>query len=87
MEQGWEMGAEVHVQDKKLVDKERVWAKGRVVGVEGARALPLLCALFLVNAPTPAGSASLTPVDGRRSPAPADETRDRRVIHVLHLVR
>jgi len=34
-EPGWEMGAEVHVQDKKLVDKERVWAKGKVVGVEG----------------------------------------------------
>jgi hypothetical protein len=32
---GWDMGAEVHVQDKKLVDKERVWAKGKVVGVEG----------------------------------------------------
>ena len=45
MEQGWEMGAEVHVQDKKLVDKERVWAKGRVVGVEGARACPC-CVLF-----------------------------------------
>ena len=34
-EAGWEMGAEVHVQDKKLVDGERVWAKGKVVGVEG----------------------------------------------------
>lgn len=32
---GWEMGAEVHVKDKKLVDPERVWAKGKVVGVEG----------------------------------------------------
>ena len=32
---GWEMGAAVHVQDKKLVETERVWAKGKVVGVEG----------------------------------------------------
>jgi len=34
---GWQMGAEVHVKDKKLVEPERVWGKGTVVAAAGSK--------------------------------------------------
>ena len=34
---GWQMGAEVHVKDKKLVEPERVWGKGTVVTAAGSK--------------------------------------------------
>jgi hypothetical protein len=49
-EAGWEMGAEVHVQDAKLVEKEQVWAKGKVVGVEGECTGPRVVAVGGSNA-------------------------------------